>query len=117
MHHQLPTKVVVYNNSAIGLITLEAEAVGIPPFREAIQYPNPDFAGLARACGGQGFTAKKPEELKDALQQALAAKGPAIIDAVVAPDELPNLPHVEIETLGKVAVAKVKEAMLAFTGG
>jgi thiamine pyrophosphate-dependent acetolactate synthase large subunit-like protein len=117
VHHDLPTKVVIYNNSALGLITLESEQLGIPAFREAIEFPNPDFAALARACGGRGFTARKPDELRGAIEQALAWKGPAIVDAVVAADELPNLPHLEIETLEKVAVAKVKEAVLAFTGG
>ena len=29
VHHKLPVKVVVYNNSALGLITLEAESVGL----------------------------------------------------------------------------------------
>jgi hypothetical protein len=26
--------------------------------REAIEFPNPDFAALARACGGYGFQGK-----------------------------------------------------------
>jgi thiamine pyrophosphate-dependent acetolactate synthase large subunit-like protein len=117
VQHDLPVKVIVFNNSALGLITFEAEALGIPAFRKAIEFPNPDFAALARACGGQGFTAKKPEELRGAIERALAAKGPAIVDALVPADELPNMPHVELERLGKVAVAKVKEAVLEFTGG
>jgi pyruvate dehydrogenase (quinone) len=117
VHHKLPVKVVVYNNSALGLITLEAESVGIVPFREAIEFPNPDFAALARACGGQGFTAKKPGELKAALSEALAVAGPAIVDCVVAADEMPNMPHFELEQVGNYAVAKIKEAVLAVTGG
>ena len=64
VHHKLPVKVVIFNNSAFGLITLEAESVGLPPFREGIEFPNPDFAALARACGGHGFTARQPGELK-----------------------------------------------------
>ena len=116
VHHELPVKVVVYNNGAVGLIALEAEEFGIPAFDKAIEYPNPDFAAFARACGGHGFTARKPDELRGAIEQALAAKGPAIVDAVVPADELPNLPHVEVATLEKVAIAKVKEAVLAFTG-
>jgi pyruvate dehydrogenase (quinone) len=117
VHHRLPVKVVVYNNSALGLITLEAESVGIAPFHEAIEFPNPDFASLARACGGHGFTARQPAELKAALSEALAVEGPAIVDAVVVADEIPNLPHVELETIGNFAIAKIKEAVLAFTGG
>jgi pyruvate dehydrogenase (quinone) len=29
---------------------------------------------------------------------------------------MPNLPHVELETVGHYAVAKIKEALLAVTG-
>ena len=117
VHHKLPVKVVIFNNSAFGLITLEAQSVGLAPFREGIEFTNPDYAALARACGGHGFTARKPSELKAAINEALAIDGPAIIDAVVVSNELPNLPHLDIELVGRVALAKVKEAMLALTGG
>jgi pyruvate dehydrogenase (quinone) len=117
VHHKLPVKVVIFNNSAFGLITLEAQSVGLAPFREGIEFTNPDYAALARACGGHGFTARKPNELKAAINEALAIDGPAIIDAVVVSNELPNLPHLDIELVGRVALAKVKEAMLALTGG
>ena len=73
VHHKLPIKVIVYNNSSLGLIKLEAESVGLAPFTEAINFPNPDFAALARACGGQGFTAKLPGDLEGAIRSALNA--------------------------------------------
>jgi thiamine pyrophosphate-dependent acetolactate synthase large subunit-like protein len=117
VHHKLPVKVIVYINSALGLITLEAESVGLVPFREAIEFPNPDFAALARACGGHGFTARQPADLKSAIRDALAVDGPAIVNAVVAADEMPNMPHVELEQVGNYAMAKIKEAVLAVTGG
>ncbi len=117
VHHGLPVKAVVYNNSALGLITLEAESVGLVPFREAIEFPNPDFAALARACGGHGFTVRQPGQLKTALSEALAVDGPAIVDAVVVADEMPNMPHIDLEQVGHYAVAKIKEAVLAVTGG
>jgi thiamine pyrophosphate-dependent acetolactate synthase large subunit-like protein len=117
VHHKLPVKVIIYNNSALGLITLEAESVGLVPFREAIEFPNPDFAALARACGGHGYTARKPGDLMAAIAGALAADGPAIVDAVVAADEMPNMPHIELEQAGHYAMAKIKEAVLAVTGG
>ncbi len=117
VHHRLPVKTIVYNNSALGLITLEAESIGLVPFREAIEFPNPDFAALARACGGHGFTAREPGQLKTALSEALAVDGPAIVDAVVVADEMPNMPHVDLDQVGHYAVAKIKEAVLAVTGG
>jgi pyruvate dehydrogenase (quinone) len=116
VHHKLPVKVVIYNNSAFGLITLEAESVGLPPFREGIEFPNPDFAAFARACGGHGFRATKPGELHAEIIEALKADGPAIVDVVVAPDEMPNLPHIDLEMVGHYTMAKIKEAVLAVIG-
>jgi pyruvate dehydrogenase (quinone) len=117
VHHKLPVKAVIYNNAAFGLIRLEAESIGVAPYRQGIDFPNPDFAAFARACGGHGFAARKPDGLKKAISDALAVDGPAIIDAVVAANELPNVPHLDLELLGQVARAKIKEAVLAVTGG
>jgi pyruvate dehydrogenase (quinone) len=117
VHHKLPVKVVIYNNSAFGLIRLEAESIGLPPFSKGIDFPNPDFAALARACGGYGFTVRKPDELTQALSDAFAADGPVIVDAAVVPNELPNVPHLDLDTIGHFAAAKIKEAVLAVTGG
>jgi pyruvate dehydrogenase (quinone) len=117
VQHKLPVKVVVYNNSSFGLIRLEAEAVGLPAWNKGIDFPNPDYVALARACGGAGFKAEKPGELRDAIAMAFRSDGPAIIDCVVAADELPNFPHVELEQAGNYAEAKIKEAILAVTGG
>ena len=117
VQHKLPVKAVVYDNSSLGLITLEAESIGLPAWKKAIDFPNPDYVALARACGGVGFKAEKPGELRDAIDAALKADGPAIVDCVVAADELPNVPHLELETMGNFAKAKIKETILAVTGG
>jgi pyruvate dehydrogenase (quinone) len=116
VHHKLPVKVIIYNNSSLGLIYLEAEGVGLPPFREAIEFPNPDFTALARACGGHGFKAEHPDELRGAIAEALAVDGPAIVDCVVAADEMPNLPHIDLGLAKNYAIAKIKEAVIAVTG-
>ena len=117
VQHKLPVKALVYNNSSLGLIVLEAESIALPAWKKAIDFPNPDYVGLARACGGVGFKAEKPGELREAIDNALKAEGPAIIDCVVAADELPNVPHLDLETLGNFAEAKLKEAILEVTGG
>lgn len=92
VQHRLPVKVIVYNNASLGLINLEAESVGLPPFRQALESPNPDFVAFAKACGGHGFRAQRPGELRAAITEALADYGPAIADCVVAADEMPNVP-------------------------
>jgi len=116
VQHKLPVKAVVYNNSSLGLIRLEAESMGLPAWK-AMDFPNPDYIALARACGGAGFKAEKPGELRAAIDQALKAEGPAIVDCVVPADELPNVPHIDLEKIGNFAEAKVKEMILAVTGG
>jgi pyruvate dehydrogenase (quinone) len=114
VHHKLPVKAVVYNNSSLGLIRLEAESMGLPAWK-AMDFPNPDYVALARACGGVGFKAEKPE-LREAINQALKAEGPAIVDCVVPADELPNVPHIDLEKMANYAEAKIKEKILAVTG-
>ena len=74
VQHKLPVKALVYNNSALGAITLEAEAkMGLPAWKKAIDFPNPDYWALARDCGGVGFKAETPGELRDAIDKALKA--------------------------------------------
>jgi pyruvate dehydrogenase (quinone) len=75
VHHKLPVKCFVYNNSAFGLITLEAEAIGVPAWKQGIDFPNPDYVALSRACGGTGFKAERPAELRDVVDKALKADG------------------------------------------
>ena len=60
--------------------------------------------------------ASQPGELKAAISEAFAVDGPAIVDAVVVPNEFPNIPHFDLETIGNFARAKMKEAIIAVTG-
>jgi pyruvate dehydrogenase (quinone) len=94
------------------LIALEAESLGLVPFREAIEFPNPDFAALARACGGHGFIARKPNDLMAAIAEALAADGPAIVDRLRG-----RRRDAEHAAVGHNAMATIKKAVLVVTGG
>jgi sulfoacetaldehyde acetyltransferase len=44
---------------------------------------NPDFARLAEVMGAKGFRVEKADQVPDAVAAALAAGGPAVIDAVI----------------------------------
>jgi pyruvate dehydrogenase (quinone) len=48
-----------------------------------------DFAGYAKNCGAAGFTIEKPGEAEAVLREALAHPGPALVQAVVDPNEPP----------------------------
>ena len=51
---------------------------------------NPRFDKFAELFGGAGFYVERPEEVGEALQQALQAGKPSIIEIPIDPDELPR---------------------------
>jgi hypothetical protein len=83
------------------------------PYREGIEFPNPDFAALARACGGHGFRATEPGDLHGEIDEALKVDGPAVVDCVVAADEMPNLPPYAAQS---VPAIDATGALLASSG-
>jgi thiamine pyrophosphate-dependent acetolactate synthase large subunit-like protein len=72
VHHKLPVKAVVYNNSAFGLITLEAESIGLLAYREGIEFPNPDYVALANA---KDFAPRDPATCVPQSAKRLRATG------------------------------------------
>ena len=116
VEHKLPVKVVVFNNSGWGLVHLEMEQAGLPAF-EGSEFANLDFAAFARACGVEGFTARRPDELTGAIGRLLASPGPAILDVVVDPAELPTLPHVSIDKVWRFGIARLREGLISISKG
>ncbi len=94
--YKLPVKVVIVKNNSLGQIKWEQMVFLGNPEYVCDLHPI-DFAQYARACGGDGFTIEKPEECGTILRQALQAPGPAIIQAVVDPNEPPMPPKVKAE--------------------
>ncbi len=88
-----------------------------PPSGKGIEFPNPDFAALARACGGQGFKADEARRAcGTAIDEALSLDGPAIVDAWSRPTNCPTCRISNSEQIGNFAMAKIREAVLAVTG-
>ena len=86
--YKLPVKVIVIKNNVLGEIKWEQMAQeGNPQFGVDLQPI--DFAGYARCCGAAGFTIEDPKDAESILRQALAHPGPAVIEAVVDPNEPP----------------------------
>jgi pyruvate dehydrogenase (quinone) len=91
----LPVKVVVFDNSRLGFVDLEQKVAGFLP--TAIELKNPDFAKMANSIGIKGIRVEDPADLKEAVSQTLAQKGPALLDVVVNPQELSMPPKVDFE--------------------
>lgn len=88
----LPVKVVIFNNGALGFIELEQKSSGFVDFGTG--FDNPDFAAMANACGIKGIRIEDPADLEQAIAEALAHPGPVVIDAVVERMEMAMPPKV-----------------------
>jgi len=91
----LPTKIVVFNNGALGFIELEQKATGF--LDTGTDFKNPDFAKMAEAVGVRGIRLERPEDVQPGLAAALAHNGPVLVDAVVNRMELAMPPKVQVE--------------------
>ena len=90
---QLPVKIVVFNNRALGFVELEMKAAGLLEF--ATDLHNPDFAALATAAGVLGLKADTPEQVRPMLVDAFQHKGPALVDVGVSRQELAMPPSLQ----------------------
>lgn len=89
--YKLPVKVVVFNNSALGMIKWEQIVMlGNPEY--ACDLQPIDFAKVAAACGADGFRCDDPTGIGAVIEAALASPGPAVVDAVIDPHEPPMPP-------------------------
>lgn len=79
--------VVVFNDATLSLIDIKKGERALP--EGALNWPMADFAGVMRGLGGLGLTARTEVEYAAALDRALAADGPVLIDVAVDPDSYP----------------------------
>jgi pyruvate oxidase len=109
--YRLPVKIFIFNNGKLGLIQMEQEArSGNPEYETALH--NPDYAKFAEICGGSGFTVKSAGDLDSAVQSALAAPGPCIVNVFVNPEELTMPPEVTFKDAVNYSKAKLKEMFM-----
>lgn len=90
----LPIKVVVYNNSLLGFVSMELKAAGY--LDTNVDLSKTDFAAIAQAAGIFGVRVEDSEQLELALQQAFNHAGPAVVDVVTSKHELAMPPKIEL---------------------
>ncbi|MGH9739625.1 MAG: thiamine pyrophosphate-dependent enzyme [Candidatus Acidiferrales bacterium] len=105
--YKLPVKVIVIKNNVLGQIKWEQMVMeGNPEYGVDLQPI--DFAGVARSCGAAGYTIEDPAQAKDILREALACRGPAVVQAVVDPNEPPAPGNISSEQALKFAGSLVR---------
>jgi pyruvate dehydrogenase (quinone) len=88
----LPAKIVVFNNGALGFIELEQKSSGFLDFGTELQ--NPNFAAMAEAIGIRGIRLEDPADVDAGIAAAFAHPGPVVVDAVVNRTELAMPPSI-----------------------
>lgn len=87
---KLPIAVIVLNNQTLGF-QKDAEDAVFGAHTEACHFAPVDHAAIGLACGARAARVSRPAELAPAIEAALAADGPTIIDVLTDPSSRPPL--------------------------
>jgi acetolactate synthase I/II/III large subunit len=84
--YDLPVKVVILNNGYLGMVRQWQELFWEGRYAGSSFAPfQPSFAGIAQAYGIHAATVHDPGDLDDAIAEAFATDGPALVDVHVSP--------------------------------
>ncbi|GGC92576.1 pyruvate dehydrogenase [Tersicoccus solisilvae] len=101
--YRLPVKIVVFNNSTLGMVKLEMLVDGLPDF--GVDVPMVDFAALAASLGFHTARVEDPKDIESAYREAFAHDGPALIDIATDPNALSIPPKITSEQVFGFATA------------
>jgi len=88
VEHRIPVIWIIFNDGEFKLIKLYQ----LSAYHDSglVDFENPDWAAYAAACGANGYRVETLEEFEHALEAALAANQPTIIDAHITRWGLPH---------------------------
>ena len=95
--HDLPLKMVVFNNSSLGMVKLEMLVAGMPDF--GTDHEEVDFAAIAAAMGIRSIRIEDPKKVRKGLAEAFAHPGPVLVDVVTDPNALSVPPDITWDML------------------
>ncbi len=98
--------VIVLHNNDLNQVTWEQRVMAGDPKLEASQVlPDFNFARYAEVLGLKGIRVERPEDVGPAWDEALAATGPVVYEAITDPEVPPLPPHIKFEQAKKLAMA------------
>lgn len=105
--YNLPVKIVIIKNNVLGHIKWEQIVLeGNPQY--GVELQPIDFAMYAESCGARGYTLDDPEKAEEVLRAALDTPGPAVVQALVDPNEPPMPGNVTMTQARHFAEALVR---------
>ncbi|NLU82942.1 pyruvate dehydrogenase [Rhodococcus sp. HNM0569] len=107
--YRLPVKIVVFDNSTLGMVKLEMLVDGLPDF--GVDVPMVNYAAVAEALGLFARRIEQPGDLESGLRAVLDHDGPALADIVTDPRALSLPPTITGEQVSGFALAMSKLVM------
>ncbi len=107
--YDLPIKLVVYNNSTLGMVKLEMRVAGYEDF--GVDVKNTNFAKMAEAVGIRGIRVENSGDLKSSLQAALRHNGPVLVDVVTDPNALAMPPKIDAKEVAGYGLYLAKQTL------
>lgn len=110
--YEIPVVWVILKNNRLGLIH-DVQALSYHGRFCASTFGDVDFVSIARAFGAHGRRVETPDEVAPAVQAALEAGGPTVIEAVIDADEKFPLTSRATAMKDSVGLPKVSESISA----
>jgi pyruvate dehydrogenase (quinone) len=110
--HDLPVKIVLFNNSSLAMVKLEMLVDGLPSYQT--DHPPVDFSAIARGVGVPAIRVEQPDDVRSALADGLSRPGPALIEVITDPNALSVPPHITMDQVKGFALGAAK---LVLDGG
>ncbi len=107
--YELPIKLIVYNNSTLGMVKLEMRVAGYEDFGVDVKPTN--FAKLAEAVGIRGIRIEDSSSLEESLAAAMKHSGPVLIDVVTNPDALALPPKIAAKEIAGYGLYVAKQTL------
>ncbi|MBI5583899.1 MAG: biosynthetic-type acetolactate synthase large subunit [Deltaproteobacteria bacterium] len=85
--YQIPVKIFIFNNGYLGMVRQWQELFWNKRYSQTHFEFNPDFVKVAEGYDIPGRTVGTAEEVLPAMEEALAVKGPYLIDFHIEPEE------------------------------
>ncbi|WP_286775056.1 MULTISPECIES: thiamine pyrophosphate-dependent enzyme [Sphingobacterium] len=96
--YNLPIKIIVFNNRALGMVKLEMQVSGLKD--QETNMVNPDFAMIAQAMGIRAFTVTQPQEVDGVIHEAFGiVDEPVLIDLYTNPNALAMPPKISFSQM------------------
>jgi len=90
--------VCVFNNEDLNQVTWEQRVMeGDPKFQASQDIPNVPYHRFAESIGIKGIYVDRPEALRPAWEEALAAQRPVVLEVKTDPEVPPLPPHITLQ--------------------